>query len=153
MATHPFLKARGLHLKRSASLRLLAARALAAGRLPNEEVGLGVADSAVSLEPILAPGIEDLAASERHAVAAHDPASEGCQDLTGQGLRRVWIIEVATAHLVQELVPEIGRVLVEPGAVPEQLWGSPRLRFRRHELLAQNCARCRCGRARDPLFL
>ena len=89
MATHLFLRARGLYLKRPASLRLLVARALAAGHLPNKEVGLSVADSAVSLEPVRAPGVEDLAASERHAVAAHDPASEGCQDLTGQGLRRV----------------------------------------------------------------
>ena len=67
MATHPFLKVRGLHLKRPASFRLLVVRALAAGRLPDKEVGLDVADSAFSQEPVLAPGVKDLAASERHA--------------------------------------------------------------------------------------
>ena len=66
--THLFLAA-GLSEK---VLHLLVARTLAAKHLPNKEVGLSVADSAVSLEPVLALGVKNLAANERH-VAAYNP--------------------------------------------------------------------------------
>ena len=71
MATHFSLKVRGLYLKRPASRSLDGATASAAagGHLPNEVVELGVADFAVDLLPLLAQGVEHLAASQGDAVA------------------------------------------------------------------------------------
>ena len=70
MATHFSLKVRGLYLKRPASRSLDGATASAAagGHLPNEVVELGVADFALDLLPLLAQGVEHLAASQGDAV-------------------------------------------------------------------------------------
>ena len=108
MATHPFLKVRGLHLKRPASLRLLGATASAAagGHLPNEVVEVGV-DFASDRLPFLAQGVDHLAASEHHVVAAHGPAFEACDDLRCRRHFQERVCVIATAHLAQKLNPEI----------------------------------------------
>ena len=149
MATHFSLKVRGLYLKRPASRSLDGATASAAagGHLPNEVVELGVADFAVDLLPLLAQGVEHLAASQGDAVAPRGPAFEGCEDVCGwRHLAAVFVI--AAAHLLQKLLPQIGWVHAVPGALPKQLRGPRRhadVGFRRHRLCAYVC-----GRAKAP---
>ena len=153
MATHLFLRVRGLYLKRPAPRSLLDATASAAagGHLPNEVVELGVADFAGDHLPLLAQGVEHLAASQRDAVAPHGPAFEGREDVCGRR-RLAAVFVIAAAHLLHELLPEIGWVRTVPGALPKQLRGPRRhadVGFRCHRLWAY--VRCRYGRAKAPL--